>query len=92
MNYSEEGFKMKTEYIERRIVMYDTSKLKGRIVEKFGTQGAFAEKVHCSLSFLSLYMNGKKKLDQPTMDSWIKALEIPENEIHLYFFTHKVYK
>ena len=92
MNYSEEGFKMKTEYIERRIVMYDTSKLKGRIVEKFGTQGAFAEKVHCSLSFLSLYMNGKKKIDQPTMDSWIKALEIPENEIHLYFFTHKVYK
>lgn len=83
---------MKTKTTERRNIMYDTSKLKGRIVEKFGTQGAFAERVHCSLSFLSLYMNGKKKLDQPTMDTWIKALDIPENEIHLYFFTHKVFK
>lgn len=72
--------------------MFDTSKLKGRIVEKYGTQGAFAEAVHCSLSFLSQYLNGKKKLDQPTMDAWIKALDIPETEIHLYFFTRKVHE
>ena len=70
--------------------MYDTSKLKGRIVEKYGTQGAFAEEVHCSLSFLSQYLNGKKKLDQPTMDTWMRALDIPVTEIHLYFFTHRV--
>lgn len=72
--------------------MYDTSKLRGRIVEKYGTLVAFAEAVHCSLSFLSQYMNGKKKLDQPTMDAWIVALEIPASEIHLYFFTHKVHE
>ena len=68
--------------------MYDTSKLRGRIVEKYGTQGAFADAVHCSLSFLSQYLNGKKKLKQTTMETWIDALEIPAEDIHLYFFTH----
>lgn len=70
--------------------MFETAKLKGRIIEKFGTQGKFAEAVNCSLSFLSQYLNGKKKLDQPTMDAWINALDISSNEISDYFFIHKV--
>lgn len=72
--------------------MYDTSKLRGRIVEKYGTLGAFADTVHCSLSFLSQYLNGKKKLDQPTIDAWASALDISAKEIHLYFFVHRVHE
>jgi len=72
--------------------MYDTSKLRGRIVEKYGSQTAFAEAVGNSVSFISQYMNGKKQLDQTTMDKWIDALQIPDDEIRLYFFTKKVHE
>lgn len=72
--------------------MYETSKLRGRIVEKFGSQSRFAEEVHCSLSFLSQYLNGKKKLDQPTMDKWANILDIPGGEIYEYFFTPRVHE
>ena len=72
--------------------MYETSKLRGRIIEKFGSQSKFAESVKCSLSFLSQYLNGKKKLDQPTMEKWINALEIENVDIYDYFFVRKVLK
>lgn len=67
---------------------YDTSKLRGRIVEKFGTLTAFSEAAECSYSFLSQYMNGKKKLDQPTMEKWIDLLDIDGPDIRPFFFTH----
>ena len=70
--------------------MYDTSKLRGRIVEKYGSLGKFADVVGCSLSFLSLYINGKKKLDQPRIDKWVTALDIDSADIYSYFFTRKV--
>ena len=66
--------------------MYETSKLRGRIVEKFGSQIKFANAVGCSLSFLSQYLNGRKKLDQPTMEKWMIALEIDPADIYEYFF------
>ena len=70
--------------------MYDTSKLRGRIVEKYGSLGNFAKTVGCSLSFLSLYINGKKKLDQPRIDRWANALDIESTDIYDYFFIRKV--
>jgi transcriptional regulator with XRE-family HTH domain len=70
--------------------VYETSKLRGRIVEKYGSQSKFAEKVGCSLSFLSQYLNGKKKLDQPTIDKWVDALDIESSDIYGYFFVRKV--
>lgn len=68
--------------------MYDTSKLRGRIVEKFGTLSEFSKAANCSFSFLSQYMNGKKKLDQPTMEKWIDLLDIDAPDISAYFFAH----
>ena len=70
--------------------MYDTSKLRGRIIEKYGSLGRFAEAVNCSLSFLSQYINGKKKLDQPRIDAWANALDIDSVDIYNYFFVRKV--
>ena len=72
--------------------MFDTSKLRGRIVEKFGTLKAFAKAVHNSESFISQYMNGKKILDQKMIDSWANALEIPAAEYDEYFFTKKIHE
>lgn len=72
--------------------MYETSKLRGRIVEKYGSQAKFAEAVGCSLSFLSQYLNGKKKLNQPRMDKWVEALDIDSDDIYDYFFVRKVHE
>lgn len=68
--------------------MYNTSKLRGRIVEKFGSQKAFVDAGYATPSCLSQYLNGKMSLNQQTIDKWIEALDIPADEIHLYFFTH----
>lgn len=72
--------------------MYDTSKLRGRIIEKYGTLSAFANVVNRSITFISLYMNGKTQLDQSTMDEWIKALDIEPIDILAYFFTPRVHE
>lgn len=72
--------------------MIDTSKLRGRIVEKFGTQKAFCKAVGSSHTFVSLYMNGKKVLNQPTIIKWAEALDIPASEIDVYFFKKKVHE
>lgn len=68
--------------------MYDASKLRGRIIEKFGSLMEFSKAAKCSYSFLSQYMNGKKVLNQPTMEKWIDLLDIDAVDIRAYFFTH----
>lgn len=72
--------------------MFDTSKLRGRIVEKFGTIGAFSKAAKSSLSFVSQYLNGKKFLDQRTLMRWAELLEIQNSEIDVYFFTEIVHE
>ena len=73
-------------------IMFETSKLRGRIIEKFGSQLAFAKAAHRSVSFVSQYLNCKKSLDQRMMDEWINLLDIPLNEIDQYFFVKKVHE
>lgn len=72
--------------------MYDTSKLRGRIVEKYGSQSAFADASGNSVTFISQYMNGKTQLTQATMDKWIELLDIADNDIRAYFFTLRVHE
>ena len=69
--------------------MFETSKLRGRIIEKYGSQNAFAEAVNRSISFVSQYLNGKVNLDQKTIDEWADALEITVPDIQAYFYTKK---
>lgn len=66
---------------------YNTSKLRGRIIEKYGSKKAFRETVKRSVSFVSQYLNGKLYLDQRIIDEWSDALDIPGSEIPVYFFT-----
>lgn len=71
--------------------MFDTNKLRGRIIEKFGSQNAFSAASGNSISFISQYLNGKTYLDQKIMAKWIEILEIPDAEIDAYFFKRKVH-
>lgn len=72
--------------------MYDTSKLRGRIIEKYGTIKRFAQDSGSSLTFISLYLNGKKVLDQKTIDRWANVLDIPVTEYDSYFFVRNVHE
>jgi hypothetical protein len=65
---------------------YDYSKLKGRIVEKYGTRKEFAKQLGLSEVAMSNKMNNKSGFSQDDVIVWAKALCIPEKEYGIYFF------
>lgn len=72
--------------------MFDTSKLRGRIIEKFGSQGKFAAEIKRSQAFVSEVLNGKAYLEQRDIDLWANLLDVSGMELNDYFFTHKVHE
>lgn len=71
--------------------MFDYSKLRGRIREKFGTQALFAAAMReTGLNFsdcvLSLKLNNQSEWDQAEMIAACELLDILPEELHLYFF------
>lgn len=68
----------------------DYSKLRGRIVEKFGTQTAFAEAMGTTRNTMSYKLKGVRIISTRDIEKWSEALDIPAKEIGLYFFTYKV--
>ena len=69
---------------------YDYSKLRGRIIEKYGTLSKFAEVLGTSLVVVSNKMNNKTSFSRADMEQWAGLLEISGNEYDLYFFAHIV--
>lgn len=69
---------------------FDYSKLKGRIIEKFSTQYAFAKGIGWSERTLSLKLSGSRSWKQPEILKAIELLELSKNDINEYFFTQKV--
>lgn len=65
---------------------YDYSKLLGKIVERVGTQAAFAEKIGRSERTVSLKLNGKRAWTQVEISKACEVLDIPVSEINDYFF------
>lgn len=69
---------------------FDYSKLRGRIVEVFGTQGACAKRLNVSERTLSLKLNGRIFFSQDEILLLAEVLNLTENDIPIYFFTQKV--
>lgn len=69
---------------------YDYGKLRGRIKEKCGTQDAFSEKLGIGRVSLSQRLNNQLEFSQDEMLKSCDILEIPRDEIPIYFFTIKV--
>lgn len=65
---------------------YTYNKLRGKIIEKFTTQGVFAEKIGLSETSVSNKMTGKSGFNQEDIVKWCEALEIPLDEAGQYFF------
>lgn len=69
---------------------FDYSKLRGRIIEKCGSFDAFAKAVNLSNQTVSKYMNNKIPWKQTNIDAAVRVLEIPPEDISIYFFTPTV--
>lgn len=69
---------------------FDYSKLRGRIVEKCGTQEKFANATELSGRSLSLKLNNKITWRDEDIAKALKLLDIPDGEIKAYFFTEEV--
>ena len=70
-------------------VVFDYSKLRGRIVEKYGTMAAFAETVGVSEVALSRKMNNKSPITRAEIIDWSKALDVSLDEIGAFYFALK---
>lgn len=69
---------------------FDYSKLRGKIIEKYGTQYSFAKAMKWSERTLSLKMNGLRPWKQTDICKAMELLDIPESEMQDYFFKKKV--
>ena len=69
---------------------FNYSKLKGRIIEKYGSQMAFTKAFGVSENTFSLKMNNRVRFSTDDIMLITKLLDIPENEIGDYFFAPKV--
>ena len=69
--------------------MYDYSKLKGRIYEKFGSLSAFIDKIDISSVAFYNKLGNKNDITRHDMTLWGELLEIDVSEYGAYFFVPK---
>lgn len=69
------------------VLPFTYNKLRGRIVEKYGSQNKFADRIGLSKQSVSLKMNGKTEFSQNDIDVWANALDIEREQYADYFFT-----
>lgn len=66
---------------------YSYRKLRGRIIEKFGSQDNFAKVLEISKNSLSKKLNCKSGFSQADITKWSELLDIDSSEYGVYFFT-----
>ena len=71
-------------------IPFDYRKLKGRIVEKCGTQYEFARKMGMSERTLYLRMQGKQSWKQADILKAIEILDLDVTDVQDYFFAVQV--
>jgi len=71
---------------KEELMDFNYSKLKGRIVEKFGTQGKFAEALGVNQMTVSRKLNGENAFTRKDMLIWAELLSIDRADIGSYFF------
>lgn len=69
---------------------FDYSKLKGKIIEKYGTQREFAKEFGVSKNSFSMKMNNKISFSTNDILKITNMLNIDKDDISSYFFTQKV--
>lgn len=68
----------------------DYRKLRGKIVEVYGTMSSFAKEMGYSERTISLKINGKVDFSQSDIVKMVSLLGLRDKDIPIYFFTNKV--
>ena len=68
----------------------DFSKLRGRIIEKYGTLGKFADAMGMCSGSLSKKLRGTTAFDSAEICKALQLLSIDKEDVSAYFFTPKV--
>ena len=66
--------------------MFDYSKLRGKIIEKYGSQSNFAKKMKLSERTISLKMSGKVEWKQSEICNAVTLLELKDGRYMSIFF------
>ena len=72
--------------------MFDYSKLRGRIVEKYGTVNRYAKAAKMTATTAGRKLSGKSKWSQDEIVLSCRLLSIIANDIPEYFFKNTVEK
>ena len=70
--------------------MYDYNKLRGRIVEKYGSAQKFSEAIGLSNVTISRKLMGLSEFSQSDIEKWSQFLEINSKDYASFYFTRKV--
>lgn len=65
---------------------YAYRKLRGRIIEMYGTMDAFSKHINRSKVSVSNKMTGNSGFSQEDIETWGEALDIPMEQYGPYFF------
>lgn len=74
------------------MITYDYSKLRGRIVEKFGNQARFAKAIGLSPRTVTEKINNNSAFKTTDIEKCLPVLGIARKEIPDYFFAVKARK
>lgn len=66
--------------------MINLAKIRGTIIEKYGTNSEYAKKTGYSQSELSKILNGTRKVDLKFADTFIHACNISPEDVFAIFF------
>lgn len=72
--------------------MKENAKLRGRIVEKYGSQARFAAKIGKTEQTVTAKLNGNSGFSQDDIVEWSNALGIAADAVGDYFFAHLLSK
>lgn len=70
--------------------MPNINKIKGRIIEIFGSYREFAKAAGISYGCLCYKFSGQRKINCADISKWTELLDIKQEEIGSYFFEKKV--
>lgn len=66
--------------------MINKNKLKGRIVELYGTQDNFAKFINSTPQTITAKLSGHSRFTQDEIIAWANALKLENSDIVSYFF------
>lgn len=69
------------------MINFTYAKLKGRIVEKYGSQKKFAEAAGISNVTVSMKLNGQKSFSQKDIIRWSGLLDIDLHDVGDFYYS-----